>query len=92
MEASDYGGHPQESRETSRRTRDPSPAVGQQAGEDEQRVLEIVLGRWTPTPQERDCIAAAFGLTPTQYVSLLVIGSKPEFATKQNGKWTRLGA
>lgn len=30
---------------------------------DEQRVLAIVLGRWTPTPAERDRIAGAFGLT-----------------------------
>ena len=30
---------------------------------DEQRVVAIVLGRWTPSPQERDRIASAFGLT-----------------------------
>jgi hypothetical protein len=30
---------------------------------DEQRVLAIVLGRWTPSPAERDRIAAVFGLT-----------------------------
>jgi plasmid maintenance system antidote protein VapI len=33
---------------------------------DEQRVLAIVLGRWTPSPQERDRIAAAFGLNRDQ--------------------------
>ncbi|MBI2805025.1 MAG: helix-turn-helix transcriptional regulator [Planctomycetes bacterium] len=33
---------------------------------DEQRVLAIVLGRWTPSPAERDRIAAAFGLTREQ--------------------------
>lgn len=33
---------------------------------DEQRVLAIVLGRWTPTPAERDRIAGAFGLTREQ--------------------------
>ena len=33
---------------------------------DEQRVLAIVLGRWTPSPSERDKIAAAFGLTRDQ--------------------------
>jgi transcriptional regulator with XRE-family HTH domain len=33
------------------------------SGVEEQRVLAIVLGRWTPSPQERDAIAAAFGLT-----------------------------
>jgi hypothetical protein len=31
---------------------------------DEQRVLAIVLGRWTPSPHERQAIAAALGLTP----------------------------
>jgi hypothetical protein len=33
---------------------------------DEQRVAAIVLGRWTPSPQERDRIAAVFGLTRDQ--------------------------
>jgi len=33
------------------------------SGLDEQRVLAIVLGRWTPSPNERDRIAAVFGLT-----------------------------
>jgi transcriptional regulator with XRE-family HTH domain len=28
------------------------------------RVLAIVLGRWTPTPAERQKVAAVFGLTP----------------------------
>jgi hypothetical protein len=32
------------------------------AGLDEQRVLAIVLGRWTPSPAERDKVAAVFGL------------------------------
>jgi hypothetical protein len=36
------------------------------AGLDEQRVLAIVLGRWTPSPQERDRVAAVFGLTRDQ--------------------------
>ena len=43
--------------------------VGQLAGRsglDEQRVLAIVLGRWTPSPDERDAIAAVFGLTRDQ--------------------------
>jgi hypothetical protein len=35
---------------------------------DEQRVFAIVLGRWTPSPEERDRIAAAFGLTRDQVV------------------------
>jgi hypothetical protein len=33
---------------------------------DEQRVLAIVLGRWTPSPAERDKVAAAFGLARDQ--------------------------
>ncbi len=36
------------------------------SGLDEQRVAAIVLGRWTPSPRERDAIAAAFGLTRDQ--------------------------
>ncbi len=36
------------------------------AGLDEQRVLAIILGRWTPSPQERDKIAAVFNLTRDQ--------------------------
>jgi transcriptional regulator with XRE-family HTH domain len=33
------------------------------SGLDESRVLAIVLGRWTPSPDERDAIARVFGLT-----------------------------
>lgn len=33
---------------------------------DEQRVMAIVLGRWTPSPEDRDKLAAAFGLTRDQ--------------------------
>jgi len=36
------------------------------AGLDEQRVLAIVLGRWTPSPSERDKVAAVFGLAREQ--------------------------
>ena len=36
------------------------------SGLDEQRVLAIILGRWTPSPDERDKVAAAFGLTRDQ--------------------------
>jgi hypothetical protein len=36
------------------------------AGLDEQRVLAIVVGRWTPSPAERDKVAAAFGRTREQ--------------------------
>jgi hypothetical protein len=40
--------------------------LAEKAGLDPQRVLAIVLGRWTPSPQERDKVAAAFGLTREQ--------------------------
>lgn len=33
---------------------------------DERRVVGIVLGRWTPSPEDRDRIAAVFGLTRDQ--------------------------
>ena len=36
------------------------------SGVDEQRVLAIVLGRWTPSPNERDRIAGVFELTREQ--------------------------
>jgi hypothetical protein len=36
------------------------------SGLDEQRVLAIVLGRWTPSPGERDKVAAVFGLSREQ--------------------------
>jgi transcriptional regulator with XRE-family HTH domain len=35
-------------------------------GLDEQRILAIVLGRWTPSPAERDKVAAALGVTRDQ--------------------------
>lgn len=37
--------------------------LAEKAGMDEQRVLAIVLGRWTPSPSERDKIADALGVT-----------------------------
>jgi transcriptional regulator with XRE-family HTH domain len=40
--------------------------LAEKAGMDEQRVLAIVLGRWTPSPAERDRIAVVFGLTRDQ--------------------------
>jgi len=40
--------------------------LAKKAGLDEQRVLAIVLGRWTPSPAERDKIAGVFGLTRDQ--------------------------
>ena len=41
-------------------------ALAEQSGLDESRVLAIVLGRWTPSPAERDRIAAVFGLSREQ--------------------------
>jgi hypothetical protein len=38
------------------------------SGLDEQRVVAIVLGRWTPSPSERDKVAAVFGLTREQII------------------------
>jgi hypothetical protein len=40
--------------------------LADRAGLDEQRVAAIVLGRWTPSPTERDKVAAVFGLTRDQ--------------------------
>lgn len=40
--------------------------LAEKAGLDEQRVLAIMLGRWTPSPSERDRMAAVFGLTREQ--------------------------
>ena len=40
--------------------------LAERAGVDEQRVRAIVLGRWTPSPEDRDKIAAVFGLTREQ--------------------------
>lgn len=40
--------------------------LAERAGVDEQRVLAIILGRWTPSPEDRDRIAAVFGLTRDQ--------------------------
>ncbi len=43
-----------------------APALAAQAMLDEARVLAILEGRWTPSPAERDKIAAVFGLTREQ--------------------------
>jgi transcriptional regulator with XRE-family HTH domain len=40
--------------------------LAERSGVDEQRVTAIVLGRWTPSPAERDRVAAVFGLTRDQ--------------------------
>src|SRR3954469_22700901 len=37
--------------------------LADRSGLDESRVLAILQGRWTPSPTERDHIAAVFGLT-----------------------------
>lgn len=37
--------------------------LAEKSGLDETRVAAIVLGRWLPSPAERDAIAAVFGLT-----------------------------
>ena len=37
--------------------------LAEKAGLEERRVRAIVEGRWTPSPAERDRIAAVFGLT-----------------------------
>ena len=40
--------------------------LAEKSGLDEQRVVAIVLGRWTPSPEERDKVAGVFGLTRDQ--------------------------
>ena len=40
--------------------------LAERSGLDESRVLAIALGRWTPSPAERDRVAAVFGLTRDQ--------------------------
>jgi transcriptional regulator with XRE-family HTH domain len=40
--------------------------LAERAGLEEGRVLAIVLGRWTPSPAERDRVAAVFGVTRDQ--------------------------
>ncbi len=39
------------------------PELTEKSGLDEQRITAIVLGRWTPSPQERQKIAVVFELT-----------------------------
>jgi transcriptional regulator with XRE-family HTH domain len=38
------------------------------SGVEEGRVAAIILGRWTPGPEERDAIAGVFGLTRDKIV------------------------
>jgi transcriptional regulator with XRE-family HTH domain len=42
--------------------------LAERSGVDEQRIVAILLGRWTPSPQDRDAIAAVFGLRRDQIV------------------------
>jgi transcriptional regulator with XRE-family HTH domain len=40
--------------------------LAERSGVDEQRVVAILLGRWTPSPEDRDRIAGVFGLKRDQ--------------------------
>ena len=40
--------------------------LARRSGVDDQRVVAIMLGQWTPSPQDRDRIAAVFGLARDQ--------------------------
>jgi hypothetical protein len=40
--------------------------LAEKAGLDLKRMLAIMEGRWTPSPAERDRVAAVFGLTRDQ--------------------------
>lgn len=42
--------------------------LAERSGVDEGRVAAILLGRWTPSPEDRDRIAAVFGLTREQII------------------------
>ena len=42
--------------------------LADRAGLDEQRIAAILLGRWTPSPDERDAIAKVFGLPRSRIV------------------------
>ena len=43
-----------------------SEQLARRSGLDESRVAAILLGRWTPSPVERQRISAVFGLSPDQ--------------------------
>ena len=45
-----------------------APQLAARSGLDEGKVVAIVMGRWTPSPAERDAIAKVFGLTREQIV------------------------
>jgi transcriptional regulator with XRE-family HTH domain len=42
--------------------------LAERTGIDEPRIAAIILGRWTPSPAERDKVAAVFALTREQIV------------------------
>ena len=42
--------------------------LAERSGVDQQRVTAILLGRWTPSPEDRDRIAGVFGLARDQVV------------------------
>lgn len=42
--------------------------LAERTGLDEQRIVAIALGRWTPSPEERDAIANVFGVPRDQIV------------------------
>jgi transcriptional regulator with XRE-family HTH domain len=42
--------------------------LAERSGVDEQRVTAILLGRWTPSPEDRDRLAAVFGLMREQVI------------------------
>jgi hypothetical protein len=42
--------------------------LAERSGVDELRVVAIIHGRWTPSPGDRDRIAAAFGLSRDQII------------------------
>jgi hypothetical protein len=42
--------------------------LAEKSGLDEHRVLAIVLGRWLPSPAERDAVAGVFNVSRDQIV------------------------
>ena len=42
--------------------------LAEKSGLDESRVLAIIMGRWLPSPAERDAVAAVFKLPREQIV------------------------
>ncbi len=38
--------------------------LAKKSGLDDQRVIAIILGRWTPSPNERQSISEVFNVTP----------------------------